>query len=144
MKWADSQKLTKHKGQVRGYWCKHVCCTRATLRSFLTKPASWLPQEKAGTGLGLDLELCLGWDWVWAKESDGDSGATMLGVTIRHPVCWTQRAAATSLPQAENHKLTKFVSYKATKSNPLPFLQDSFVEQLFAPGNRSDQVPALL
>lgn len=96
----------------------HVCCTRATLCSLLTKSASRLPQEEAGSGLGLDLELCLGWNRVWAKESDGDSSTTMLGVTIRQPVCWIQRAAATSLPQAENHKLTKFISYKVTKIKP--------------------------
>lgn len=59
----------------------------ATLCRFLTQSASRLPQEEAGTGLGLDLELRLGWDGVWAKESDADSGTTMLGVTIRQPVC---------------------------------------------------------
>lgn len=55
----------------------HTCHARAAPGSFLTKSASWLPQEEGGTGLGLGLELQLGWGRVQTKESDGHSGATM-------------------------------------------------------------------
>lgn len=81
---------------------------------------------------------------VWAKESDGDSGATMRSPN-NQTIQWAEAkwSVASSLSQAENHKLTKLISYKATKSNPLPLLPDSSVEQSLGSENRSSHPSAL-
>lgn len=97
----------------------HACHTRVTLHSFLTKSASWLPREEGGTGLRVELELQLVWGRVRAKKSDGDSGATMPSRQSDIQCAEAKRAAASSLPQAENHKLIELVTLQSHKIKPL-------------------------